>query len=356
MVSECHAGHTYAHLMLLSRISIATLANFFNKFVVKFAHSYLSQWICFPRTNDGVAQSMRHFDRMGAPGCIGLMDCVHIDWIMCTAQQKHLHMNGRQKAPSRVYEAVCDAVTWITSITGGAGGSQSDKTTVRQDRTAVDLQNGVLTLGDGLLSRAMGYSVYSVTEGREVVVREITGLYFLVDPGYHKLRAFQCNFPSSDINHIGFSQKIESIRKGIECTFGRLKRRWFILRALLEVHGPEVVDAIFAMCCILHNMLLDADGLRHRLDKEESWSNTNLNSQVVADREPYSFTVDEEQLNRLPTYKNILHEHGRNGQIQEQAHWDLRTILCLNFRLRHDRVLMDGKQLPPIQWPIPCKG
>jgi hypothetical protein len=23
---------------------------------------------------------MRQFDRMGAPGCIGLMDCVHIDW------------------------------------------------------------------------------------------------------------------------------------------------------------------------------------------------------------------------------------------------------------------------------------
>ena len=59
---------------------------------------------------------------------------------------------------------------------------------------------------------------------------------------------------------------MESIRKVMVCTFGILKGRFRILKAGVRLHGVDVVDDIWKIWCILHNILLEVDGLT------EEWS------------------------------------------------------------------------------------
>jgi hypothetical protein len=53
-----------------------------------------------------------------------------------------------------------------------------------------------------------------------------------------------------------FSCALESIRKDVECTFGILKKWWKILEYGIRFDNIEVVERVFIVCSILHNMML----------------------------------------------------------------------------------------------------
>jgi hypothetical protein len=57
-----------------------------------------------------------------------------------------------------------------------------------------------------------------------------------------------------------WSAKLESVRKDIEGVFGILKNRFRFLKKYNMLHKQSQVDAAFATCCMLHNMLLQEDG------------------------------------------------------------------------------------------------
>ena len=54
---------------------------------------------------------------------------------------------------------------------------------------------------------------------------------------------------------------LESVRKDVECYFGRLKRRFALLRDAVEYQSQNVIDNAFYSCCVLHNMLHQWDGM-----------------------------------------------------------------------------------------------
>jgi hypothetical protein len=67
-------------------------------------------------------------------------------------------------------------------------------------------------------------------------------------------------------SELRFSQWLEALRKDVECTFGILKGRWRIFKTGIRFHNTEVSDNIWMTCCALHNLLLDEDGLSHKLE------------------------------------------------------------------------------------------
>ena len=67
-------------------------------------------------------------------------------------------------------------------------------------------------------------------------------------------------YPSSEAE-LRWSKWIEALRKDVECAFGIMKGRFRILKTGIRLHGTEAVDDLWATCCALHNMLLEADGL-----------------------------------------------------------------------------------------------
>ena len=53
-----------------------------------------------------------------------------------------------------------------------------------------------------------------------------------------------------------FSAHIESVRKDVECVFGILKKRWKILEYGIRFRDIKVVEKVFVVCCMLHNLML----------------------------------------------------------------------------------------------------
>lgn len=58
-----------------------------------------------------------------------------------------------------------------------------------------------------------------------------------------------------------YRERLESVRKDIECFFGILKGRFRILKMPLLYRGIYKLDSIYQTCCALHNMLHAYDGL-----------------------------------------------------------------------------------------------
>ena len=101
----------------------------------------------------------------------------------------------------------------------------------------------------------------------KIKVLRFRGAYLIVDNGYLN---WSCTVPpfgeSNDINEIRWSKWLESMRKDAECTFGILKGRWRILKSGVRIFGVDSVDRVRLTCCVLHNWLLEVDGLSEKWD------------------------------------------------------------------------------------------
>ena len=88
------------------------------------------------------------------------------------------------------------------------------------------------------------------------------GAYIIADNGYAKWRMFQAPIKSSSsMEELKWSTRLESVRKDVECFFGRLKIRFRILRSRILFQKQGYIDNVFYASCIMHNMLLKDDGL-----------------------------------------------------------------------------------------------
>ena len=105
-----------------------------------------------------------------------------------------------------------------------------------------------------------------------------SGVYFICDGGYLRWPVLICPFKhSGSATHKGyFSSTLESVRKDVECTFGILKKRWKILEYGICFDTIEVVQRVFTVCCILHNMMLSemvTEGQPSRLRRGNQMAN-----------------------------------------------------------------------------------
>ena len=87
-------------------------------------------------------------------------------------------------------------------------------------------------------------------------------MWFIVDNRY---LSWSCTVPPTDngttYEIIRFSEWIESMRKDVECTFGIMMGRFAILRYGLKFQDIITYDQMWLICCALHNLLLEYDGL-----------------------------------------------------------------------------------------------
>ena len=69
----------------LSNASAEVHRRFFHSFNAKFVQTYYSQYVFYPETPEDIQRAMNPYSRMGLPGCIGSVYCVHVRWDMCSA-------------------------------------------------------------------------------------------------------------------------------------------------------------------------------------------------------------------------------------------------------------------------------
>lgn len=93
-------------------------------------------------------------------------------------------------------------------------------------------------------------------------IQRVTGVYMIVDGGYQKIKwLIDPSKITSKLQHIYYSEWLESVRKDVECLNASLKNRWQILYNRVQYHSLTDIDNILNCCCIIHNMLLIIDGL-----------------------------------------------------------------------------------------------
>ena len=140
-------------------------------------------------------------------------------------------------------------------------GSKNDKTQAMGDELFEALRTGSL-------HPDKAFTLY--TDDGETI--EVKGLYCLVDGGYHQWRCLQCPLKHAvGDDAAAWSERIESTRKSVECLFGRLKKRFRILRLPFLMREPDRISHTFKACCALHNMLLRHDKLNTMGRQRGDW-------------------------------------------------------------------------------------
>ena len=282
---------------------------------------------------------MAIYEKMGLPGCIGSTDCVHIKWDRCPVGLTNV-CKGKEGYPSLVYSCTVDHHRRILGVTRSNYGTRNDKTIVRLDNYITDVRNGIVH-GD------TEYDIF--IEGRQVKTK---GVYYLCDGGYHK---WTCMIPP--IKHTSsrddrlWSEWIESVRKDVECCFGILKGRFRILRHGILLQNQNSVDNVFFTCCILHNMILEADGLDRRWEECVEWDRLNPQNGISDDGfdenlEPYTQQLCMQErriLDRVNQHAPAedVHFEGNEVEVEIDTTFDhKRRSLINHFRWAYDRGLV----------------
>ena len=102
-----------------------------NKFLF-WGHTTSQLEIHLPQTEEEFWHVLGRYERVGLPGCIGSIDCVHLIWNNCpvviTAQCK-----GKEKFPTLAFQVVVSHTRKILSCSPAFYGSVNDKTICRYD-------------------------------------------------------------------------------------------------------------------------------------------------------------------------------------------------------------------------------
>ena len=209
-------------------------------------------FIYMPRNRDEYNFVVDEYAKMGLPGCVGSIDCVHIGWDMCPIQHKNMY-TGKEGYPSIAYEVICTSRKFIQSVSCGHPGSRNDKHIARTDTAVMELLQG-----NGWLHSQSWECVIEANGRRKVFY----GVYLICDGGYHRWPCFvypvKTGIPGSPA--MKCAAMIESVRKDIEGVFGILKRRFHYLKVFNKMRHHINIDRAFTTCCILHNILLEEDG------------------------------------------------------------------------------------------------
>ena len=139
----------------------------------------------------------------------------------------------------------------------GHPSSRSDKTIVKTDDSLQALRK------KEILWNGVTFLLYKA-DGSTFTVR---GAYLISDNGYAKWRMLQAPIKSSSsLDEMNWSTRLESVRKDVECFFGRLKIRFRILRSRIMFHKQSRVDKAYSLLrvscttCSLKTMVSTKDG------------------------------------------------------------------------------------------------
>jgi hypothetical protein len=110
------------------------------------------------------------------------------------------------------------------------------------------------------------------------VVQKYQGAWLIVDNGCLKWAITIPPFKNpSTYAELSWSKwLLESMQKGVECVFGILKGCFRVLKIGIQIHGIEVTDRVWLICCALHHFLLELDGL----NKVAKWGSFRLERQT----------------------------------------------------------------------------
>ncbi|MCO5607538.1 hypothetical protein L7F22_061735 [Adiantum nelumboides] len=220
--------NTHYHVANIFNCGRSTVTRFLHEFVRSLIHkgSHLIKW---PTTVSGLQEIKDGFRAMrDLPNCCGTIDCTHIN-IDLPHDEQSKPWRDRCGNYSMILQGIEDAKMRFTDVNIGWPGSCSDKRVLRN-----------------------------------------SGLYRIGDGGYVLLPWLMIPFPRPQLvsqRHRNYNFMQSSTRIIVERAFGRLKRKWQILKGIISSPDLSRLPSLIYACCILHNMVVDigVDDLVHEV-------------------------------------------------------------------------------------------
>ena len=245
------SGCTIDFVEVCTNVSVCTIRDFFQKKFCRWGRELSRKLVKMPETEEEVRHVVGLYERIGLPGCVGSVDCVHLTWDKCPAGLLS-KCKGKEQHATLAFQAVVSHTHKILSLSQFFAGATNDKSIARYDPAIhqVRMKNKAIV--------ELEWDVFDQdgTERREV------GAYYICDGGYHwwpqLIAPYKMQIAGSKMER--WSANLESARKDVECTFGILKKRFLFLKNPIEIHSPERIEDAFHTCAALHNWLHEYDG------------------------------------------------------------------------------------------------
>lgn len=193
------------------------------------------------------------FDKWNFPNCLGAIDGKHVR-VKCPSHSGSMFYNYKNYF-SIVLQAVADANYKFVTIDVGGYGKQSDGGTFRSSSLFYLMESGGLQIPP-----------HSTLPSTDIVVPYV----FIGDEAYpllnHLLKPY--NRRNLDPNKEYFNMRLSRARRVVECSFGIISAKFRILHKPIET-APDFADNIIKAICILHNIIIDMEGINTQMDNIE---------------------------------------------------------------------------------------
>lgn len=207
------------------------------------------------------------------PNCVGCIDGKHIR-IQCPPGSGSMAWNYKSFY-STVLQAVADANYKFLIVEIGGWGQQSDGGTFNASEMFDHMQKGTLNippdapLPDPHLTIDMPY-------------------VFVGDEAYPLMRNLLRPYPRSQLDPAKeyFNDRLSRARKCVECAFGIMTAKWRLLWKPIET-GLDFCDDIVKAMCILHNTIIDHDGVDALLEESAEHAASQLQSRTIHEDSSY---------------------------------------------------------------------
>lgn len=237
--------------------------------------------LAIPSEDDLRKVSKDFFVKWNFPNCFGCIDGKHIR-IKCPCNSGSMYYNYKQYF-SIVLQAVADANCRFIFIDIGAYGKQSDGGIFRDS-----------VLYHHMISGSLNIPLDRTLPGTDICLPFV----LLGDEAYPLLEHLLRPFPRQNLNESKriFNYRLSRARRVVECAFGILAAKWRILLKSIECK-PENAEKIVKCVCVLHNIIIDREGLQADM--------VDMNSNLSMNRKNNSSTANAQDIrNKFMGYFN----------------------------------------------------
>lgn len=198
-----------------------------------------------PTTSLLLRSSTLYMQKWNFPNCVGAIDGKHI-CVKCPANSGSMYYNYKGYY-SIVLQALADAQYKFISIEVGAYGKQSDGGIFSESTLYQRLKNGT----------------FNMPADTELPQTDIKLPFVIVgDEAYPLTPWLMRPFPRRELDDLKrtFNERLSRARRVVESSFGILAAKWRLLQKPIET-TPASADQIVKCLCVLHNIVIDKDGI-----------------------------------------------------------------------------------------------
>jgi hypothetical protein len=221
----------------------------------------------------------KDFDiRWNFPNCVGSIDGKHIR-IKCPPNSGSQYFNYKQYH-SIVLQAVVDANLKFVTVDVGAYGKQSDGGVFRHSALYQSLETRSLKLPEDTVLPNSEITLPYVFVGDETYP-----LTYVMKPYSRR---------TLDRSKAIFNYRLSRARRIVECAFGICASKWRILDKAIETKVDTAMEIVKCIA-LLHNIIIDVEGLHDLSSNDCSSLDTNDGNQLKKSRIHNSVTASAKQ-------------------------------------------------------------